>query len=252
MSKFSQSYSAVKTSGVDIESRLVRSYRTNVTHDSLPSASSWKRTALIFSISAVLLAGCGESATLPVVKGQGPDPELPPPNKTLIPTVNIAPAEGWAPGQMPVVTDTMSVNAFATGLDHPRWLHVLPNGDVLVAESNAQPKPPKGLRGRAMAFVMKRAGAGVPSADRITLLRDADGDGTAEFSSVLLEDLRSPIGMALVNGTLYVANTNAVVSFPYSDGDTRIDAAPETLAELPEGPINHHWTKNLIASADGK
>ena len=211
-----------------------------------------KRKVLLASLCALLLAGCGESATLPVIKGQGPDPVLPPPNKTLIPTVNIATAEGWSSGQMPLVAQSMGVNAFASGLDHPRWLYVLPNGDVLVAESNAQPKPPKGLRGRAMNFVLKRAGAGVPSADRITLLRDADGDGIAELSSVFLEDLRSPIGMTLVDGTLYVANTNAVVSFPYNDGDTRIDVAPETLALLPEGPINHHWTKNLIASTDGK
>ncbi|MDB3935473.1 sorbosone dehydrogenase family protein [Granulosicoccus sp.] len=252
MSERFLSYLTMKASSAGVVRQLVKLNSHSAIHDILPSASSWKRKALFCSFSAVLLASCGESATLPVIKGQGPDPELPPPNKTLIPTVNIAPAEGWAPGQMPVVADSMGVNAFAAGLDHPRWLHVLPNGDVLVAESNAQSKPPKGFRGRAMAFVMKRAGAGVPSADRITLLRDADGDGTAELSSVFLENLRSPIGMALVDGTLYVANTNAVVSFPYSDGDTRIDAAPETLAELPEGPINHHWTKNLIASADGK
>ena len=251
MHALSLNYAVRKARVAGIAQRLAKLYSRSVI-DIFRIISLRKRAMLSASVCAVLLAACGESATLPVIKGQGPDPLLPPPNKTLIPTVNIAPAEGWSPGQMPVVDESMRVNAFATGLDHPRWLHVLPNGDVLVAESNAQPKPPKGLRGRVMRLVMKRAGAGVPSADRITLLRDADGDGTAEFSSVLLENLRSPIGMALVDGTLYIANTNAVVSVPYSDGDTRIDVAPETLAELPEGPINHHWTKNLIASADGK
>ena len=251
MGEFLMDQVSAKPMVTDVASALSRFNYPSV-NKTLPLPLQWKRKTVTALFCALLLAGCGESATLPVVKGQGPNPELPPPNKTLFPTVNIAPAEGWSPGQMPVVAETMAVNAFATGLDHPRWLHVLPNGDVLVAESNAQPKPPKGLRGRATNFVMNRAGAGVPSADRITLLRDADGDGIAEFSSVFLEELRSPIGMALVDGTLYVANTDAVVSFPYSDGDTRINVAPETLATLPEGPINHHWTKNLIASADGE
>ncbi len=202
-------------------------------------------------LSVLLLAGCGESATLTVKQGQGSSPELPKPNKTLIPTVNIAKASSWPLDATPVAASGMRVNRFAEGLDHPRWLYVLPNGDVLVAESNAQPKPPKGIRGRIMALVMKRAGAGVPSADRITLLRDADHDGTAEFSSVFLTDLTSPFGMALVDQTLYVANTDSVVKFAYEDGQTRIDAAAELVAELPAGEINHHWTKSLVASADG-
>ena len=207
--------------------------------------------ALFALVPVTLLVACGESATLSVAAGQGTDPVLPTPNKTLIPTVNIAPATGWEDGKLPQAAAGLQVNAFADDLDHPRWLHVLPNGDVLVAESNAQPKPSSGLRGWVMGLVMKRSGAGVPSADRITLLRDTDDDGVADQRSILLENLRSPIGMALVEDTLYVANTDGIVAFPYTEGDTTITSAGETLAPLPEGPINHHWTKNLIASADG-
>lgn len=145
------------------------------------------------------------------------------------------------------------VVAFARGLDHPRWLYVPPNGDVLVAESNAPPKPEdgKGIKGWLMGLVMKWAGAGVPSANRITLLRDSDGDGVADVRSVLLDGLNSPIGMALVGNDLYIANSDAIVRFPYAAGDTRISARASKVVNLPAGPINHHWTKNLIASPDG-
>ena len=147
----------------------------------------------------------------------------------------------------------MRVAAFAGKLDHPRWLYVLPNGDVLVAETNAPPKPDdaKGIKGWIMGLVMKRAGAGVPSANRITLLRDTHGDGVADLRSVLLQGLNSPFGMALVGNDLYVADSDAVLRFPYTAGDTRIAAPGTKLLDLPAGPINHHWTKNLIASADG-
>jgi len=186
--------------------------------------------------------------------GIGPQPALPAPQRQLVPTVNIAPATPWPPGQRPVAAAGLAVQPFATGLDHPRWLHVLPNGDVLVAESNAPARPDDGdgLKGKAMKWVMKRAGAGVPSADRITLLRDTDGDGVADVRSVLLQGLRSPFGMVLVGDRLYVANTDAVVWVPYRAGDTRITAAPQTLAPLPAGPRNHHWTKALVASPDGR
>ncbi len=199
------------------------------------------------------LAGCGEVATLPVTAGTGPRPTLPSPNPTLIPTVNIAPATGWPAGATPVAAPGLAVNAFATALDHPRWLYVLPNGDVLVAETNAPPKPEdgKGIKGWIMGLVMKRAGAATPSANRITLLRDADGDGVAETRSVFLSGLSSPFGMALVGSTLYVANTDALVRFPYRTGDLRIDGPGVNVLDLPAGPINHHWTKNVIASPDG-
>ena len=204
-------------------------------------------------LALLALAACGESAKLSVEQGQGPAPRLTAPVKTLIPTVNIAEAVGWPEGRKPVAAAPYAVNAFAGGLDHPRWLHVLPNGDVLVAESN-KPAPPEeksgGIKGWIQKRVMDKAGAGVPSADRITLLRDADGDGVAEVKTPFLTGLRSPFGMALVGSTLYVANADALVAFPYATGATRIDAPPRLVAKLPAGR-NHHWTKSLLASPDG-
>ena len=213
----------------------------------------WLRRAGIAGVMLTVLAACSEVATLPVSAGMGPQPTLPAPAPSLIPTVNIAKAKGWAPGAMPKAAAGTQVAAFASGLDHPRWLLVLPNGDVLVAETNAPPKPEdaKGLKGWVMGLVMKRAGAGTPSANRITLLRDTDGDGVADLKSVLLDGLNSPFGMALIGNDLYVANSDAVMKFPYAEGDLRIKAPGLKVLELPAGPINHHWTKNLIASADG-
>jgi glucose/arabinose dehydrogenase len=215
---------------------------------------SSKRGPLWLVPCLLALAACGVRARLPVTAGIGPDPALPPPSRALIPTVAIAPADGWPPGAKPVAAPGLAVQAFARGLDHPRWLCVLPDGDVLVAETNAPPRPQdaKGPKGWIMRWVQKRAGAGVPSADRITLLRDADGDGVAETRSVLLDHLHSPFGMALVGGMLYVADTDALLRFPYREGATRIDAAGTRVADLPAGPINHHWTKNVIARADGR
>jgi glucose/arabinose dehydrogenase len=208
---------------------------------------------ILFAAVAIALTACGETAKLPIGAGFGATPQLPPPNRTLIPTVNIAPAKGWPPGGKPVATQGTTVGAFAAGLDHPRWLYVLPNGDVLVAETNGPPRPDdrKGIRGWIMKQLMKKAGAGMPSANRITLLRDADGDGVAETRSVFLDGLNSPFGMVLVGNDFYVANTDAVVRFPYAEGETRITAAGAKVIDLPAGPINHHWTKNLIASRDG-
>jgi glucose/arabinose dehydrogenase len=204
-------------------------------------------------IAAFGLSACGDQATLPVAAGMGPDPALPPPNETLIPTVKIAPATGWPEGATPVPAEGLTVAAFAAGLDHPRWLYVLPNGDVLVAESRAPARPEDsgGIKGWVMQLLMKRAGATGPSADRITLLRDADGDGVVETRSVFLDGLHSPFGMALVGSDLYIANTDALVRFPYEEGQTRIEQPNETVVELPAGPINRHWTKNVIASQDG-
>ncbi len=197
-----------------------------------------------------LLAACS-GAEAPLSSVQGPDPTLPAPEQRLLPTVNIAPARGWPAGATPVAAPGLAVSPFYVGLDHPRWLLVLPNGDVLVAETNAQPSPPRGPRDLAMRMVMGIAGARAPSADRISLLRDADGDGIAEGRTILLDDLTSPFGMAYMGGHLYVANTDALVRVPFRPGQTRIDAAPETVTPLPAGPINHHWTKGLVAR-DGK
>ena len=201
----------------------------------------------------MLLSACGDAAKLPDQAGIGPNPTIPPPNSTLIPTVNIAAAKGWPEGTQPTPASDLAVNAFATGLDHPRWLYVLPNGDVLVAETNGPPRPEdaKGIKGFFFHVAQKWAGAGVPSANRITLLRDADGDGVAETRTVFLKDLNSPFGMALIGHDLYVANTDAILRFPYVDGETQINAPGVKVADLPAGPINHHWTKNIIASRDG-
>ncbi|MDB5526731.1 MAG: sorbosone dehydrogenase [Rhizobium sp.] len=195
-----------------------------------------------------------ESATLNAEEGYGPNPKLPDPNPTFIPTVNIAEASSWPKGETPTAALGMKVNAFAEGLDHPRWLHVLPNGDVLVAETNkpAMEETELSVKGWIMGLVMGRAGANATSANRIVLLRDADKDGVAETKEVFLEGLYSPFGMTLSSGILYVANTDAIMAFPYKDGDTKITATGEKIVDLPGGPINHHWTKDVITSADGK
>jgi glucose/arabinose dehydrogenase len=215
------------------------------------------RTRLLAALlltCAAPLAGCGDHATLPLAAGTGPHPVLPPPNVTLLPTVNVAPATGWPAGSAPTAAPGLAVSLYADGLDHPRWLAVLPNGDVLVAETDGPERPDdaKGLRGWLTKLVMRRAGAGRSSANRITLLRGVGGDGKAERRSVFLEGLNSPFGMALVGDTLYVADTDALLRFPYSAGDTRIAAPAVKVLDLPAGPINHHWTKNVIASPDGE
>ena len=210
--------------------------------------------SLLFAGLLLNAGGCGDTATLPVQAGMGPHPTLPAPHHTLLPTMHVATARGWPAGAKPSPAAGLAVQAFANDLDHPRWLHVLPNGDVLVAETNAPPKPEdrKGFKGWVMKKVMARAGAGTPSANRITLLRDSDGDGIAEMKTIFLQGLHSPFGMALVDNDLYVANSDAVMRFPYRTGETQITEPGKKVADLPAGPINHHWTKNIIASRDGK
>ncbi|HUP31238.1 MAG TPA: PQQ-dependent sugar dehydrogenase, partial [Usitatibacter sp.] len=202
---------------------------------------------------ALAMGGCAGVSKLPPGADVGPDPVLAAPERALIPTTNVAPAIGWPAGAKPVAAPGLTVKAFATGLDHPRWLLVLPNGDVLVAETNAPERPDDGksLKGFFMKIFMKIAGAGPKSADRILLLRDTDGDGVAETRSVFLEGLHSPFGMALIGNQLFVANTDAVMRFPYTSGTLRIDAPGMKVADLPAGPLNHHWTKSLVASRDG-
>jgi len=223
-------------------------------HMTAHAAAALRRLLLAGVVAALCtaLSACSDTAKLPEAAGFGPHPTLPEPTQRWLPTVNIAPASPWPPGTMPSVAAGMKVQAFADGLDHPRWLFKLPNGDVLVAESN---KPAQqgsgGIRGWVMGKVMARAGAGVPSADRITLLRDTNGDGVADQRSVFLKDLHSPFGMALIGNIFYVANADGVLAFPYRSGDTEITAAGTPIVDLPAGR-NHHWTKNLIASRDGK
>jgi glucose/arabinose dehydrogenase len=209
-------------------------------------------TSLIIVLLTLNLAGCRDEATLPVEAGTGPDPKLPPPKQRLIPTVDVAHAVGWPQAATPRAASGFAVKAFARDLAHPRWLYVLPNGDVLVAETSAPLQPGQiGFTAWVMKLIMTWVGAAVPSANRITLLRDADGDGVAETRSAFLTGLNSPFGMALIGGDFYVANTDAVLRFPYQEGATEITAQGVKVADLPAGPLNYHWTKNIIASRDG-
>jgi len=184
-------------------------------------------------LCAAALAACAETSLLQPGEDTGARPALAPPVQSAIPTVKIAPAKGWPAGAAPVAAPGWKVEALATGLQHPRWLYVLPNGDVLVAETSAPERPEdgKGVKGFFMKMFMKRAGSAVPSANRISLLRNGQ-------RHMFLENLNSPFGMALVGNDLYVANTDAVVRVPYRTGETRISEKPVKVAELPGGPLN--------------
>ncbi|BCT92542.1 sorbosone dehydrogenase [Lysobacter helvus] len=211
-------------------------------------------SGLSVAIAALLAAACAPSAKLTTAQTSGPTPVIPAPDKALVPTVKIAPATGWPAGTMPTAAQGLQVQAFATGLTHPRWLYVLPNGDVLVAETNRPAtEDPSGnpIRDALMNQAFEKAGAAVPSPERISLLRDTDGDGVAETKTTFLQHLTSPFGMALVGGTFYVANADSIVHVPYKAGETTITATPVKLADLPGAPRNHHWTKSLLANADG-
>ena len=211
------------------------------------------RSALIAGIGCACLAGCSDMAKLSVADGTGPNPSLPPPVTTLLPTVKVAPARGWPAGQTPVAAEGLNIVAFADKLDHPRWLYVLPNGDVLVAETNAPPKPEdgKGIKGWVMKQMQGKAGARAPSANRIVLLRSSKGDGVVDVRTTFLDGLHSPFGMVLVGNDFYVADSDALVRFRYTPDATRIDGPGTKVVDLPAGPINHHWTKNVVASPDG-
>ncbi len=212
------------------------------------------RTAVPASLLlCTALAGCGDRADLPLAAATGPAPQVPEPTQTAIPTVKVADASGWPEGVRPQVHQGLALTEFASGLDHPRWLHALPNGDILVAETAAPPAPKagKGIKGFFMELFMKKAGSAVPSANRISLLRDADGDGVAETRTQFLTGLNSPFGMALVGSSLYVANSDGVLRFPYRAGTTRISAAGVGIAALPAGDYNQHWTRGLAVSPDG-
>ncbi len=218
--------------------------------------------AILLAAAAIILLGgtavyltAGETSKLGFEPSVGPNPTLPQPTKSLIPTVKIAKAVGWLNGEKPAAAQGLSVTEFASDVTHVRWLLVLPNGDVLAAQSNApnnRPDDNTGIKGMVMGVVMKKAGAGVQSPDQISLLRDTNGDGVAEVKQVFLSGLHSPLGMALVGNNLYVADTDKILRFPYKEGDTSITAAGEKVTDLPAGTINHHWTKGLVADKDGK
>ncbi|MEO5809601.1 MAG: sorbosone dehydrogenase family protein [Sphingomicrobium sp.] len=213
-------------------------------------------TPTLFALALVAALGaCGKASDRPVSEAIGPGSQvpLPQPNKTLLPTVNVAKAEGWAAGQTPIAAPGLKVAAFAEGLSHPRWLYQLPNGDVLVAESDSPGTDKTGgtIKGKIQKMLMQKAGSGQASANRISLLRDANGDGVAETRTTLIDGLYSPFGMAFANGELYVANANSLVAFPFRPGETKISAKPRLVTALPSG-YNHHWTKSLVASPNGK
>jgi glucose/arabinose dehydrogenase len=218
----------------------------------------WKHIRNLSIIAVILIGGFlywatrPDVAQLPIDKVSGPRPEITDARQQTVPTINIASVVGWKAGQKPVAAKGLKVELFAEGLDHPRNMFVLPNGDVLVAETNKQPSKATGIDGKVADYLMNKAGAGVKSAERITLLRDTNGDGAADMKSVFLGGLKSPFGMALLDGRLFVANTDAVVAVPYKDGDTKIAEKPANIYNLNAKAPNMHWTRNLIASPDGK
>ena len=209
-------------------------------------------TGLLIVVAAAIIAWLAwpDKAKLDLAQVTGPRPTISEPRPQLLPTVKVAKAVGWPTGAKPVAADGLKVEPFATGLDHPRWLYRLPNGDVLVAESNSPPREGGSITGKVMGFLLGRAGAGVPSANRITLLRDADGDGRAETRSVFMTGLNSPSGMTLFDGQLYIANTDSLVRVPYTEGATKITAKPELVVKLPGG--GNHWARNVIPAEDGR
>jgi glucose/arabinose dehydrogenase len=209
-------------------------------------------------ISLLILIGVGywltrpDVAQLPMDQVTGPKPAITNPRKQTIPTINVADVDRWKEGEKPTVAAGLKVELFTAGLDHPRNMYVLPNGDILVVETNKQAsKGGGGLTAWVADWMMDKAGAGVPSADRISLLRDADGDGKAELKTEFLTGLKSPFGMALIKDRLYIANTDAVVAVPYKDGDTKITEKPANIYNLNAKAPNMHWTRNLKASPDG-
>ena len=201
---------------------------------------------------STLLAGCG-SDPAPAGKQVGPNPPLPGINQYLLPPMKIAPTSTWRQGETPTAAPGLRVAALATGLMHPRQPYVLPNGDILVTEANGPGyEPITRPKDLIMGWVQSIAGAGAKGGNRITLIRDANGDGKPELTSVLLDHLVSPFGMAMIGDYLYVANTDAIVRYPYVPGQTKITAPGKILVHLPGPPIDHHWTKSLLASPDGK
>ena len=215
-----------------------------------------KHALRVLAIIVLLLIGVGvylgwpDQAKLDIAAVQGARPTISAPREQVIPTVEVADVVGWQGGAMPTPAAGLSIQPFARGLDHPRWLYRLPNGDVLVAETNSPPRKKGGITSVVMGWLLGRAGAGAPSANRITLLRDANGDGVAELKTPFMTGLNSPFGMALMGDHLYVANTDNVVRVPYTPGATRITAKPELIVKLPGG--GNHWARNLLPSPDGK
>lgn len=204
---------------------------------------------VVLAVGGLVYLGWPDRARLSVAEVAGENPRITAPRTQSIPTIGIADVVGWQNGARPIPAPGLAVAAFATGLEHPRWLYRLPNGDILVAETNSPPRDEGGIANWVMMKLLGKAGALVPSPNRITLLRDADGDGIAETRSTFLSGINSPFGMTLVGGDLYIGNTDALVRYPYGLGQTKITAQPETIVTYPSPG---HWARNVIASPDGK
>ena len=211
------------------------------------------RTLVKSTVTLVLVAALGACDTKggDPARQYGPDPWLPEPQQYLLPPMSVPQVVGWQPDEMPTVAAGMHIQAMATGLMHPRIVYALPNGDVLVVESNGPGTEPFRPKDYIQGKIKARAGAAAKGGNRITLLRDTNGDGVPELRTVLVDHLHSPYGVAWVAGTLYVANTDAILAFPFTPGQTRITASGTKLADLPAGPIDHHWTKSMVAGHDG-
>lgn len=205
---------------------------------------------VLIAIGVVVYLAWPDTARLDISAVQGVRPTITAPRTQVLPTIKIADVVGWGANEAPTAAAGLKVQAFASGLDHPRWLYRLPNGDVLVAESNSPPREGGGITGWVMGKLLGAAGAGGPSPNRIILLRDADGDGVAETRTVFMTGLNSPYGMALLGDQLYIGDTDALVRVPYALGDTTIAAKPELVVKLAGG--GNHWARNVLAAPDGK
>ena len=220
-----------------------------------PFSKRSQASIAIFGAMSMFLTSCNDNEPNPGDQ-IGPNPKLPEQSQYLIPPMHVAKVVGWKDGGMPKVADGLKIQALASGLNHPRSIYVLANGDILAVESIAPPeasaKRPKDLiMGFVQSFATGGSGSREAGSNRITLLRDADGDGVAEVHEAFLEHLNSPFGVTLVGNDLYVANTDAIVRYSYTPGETKITDPGTVLTELPGGPIDHHWTKSLVASEDG-
>ena len=210
----------------------------------------WKAGVVALAVAA--LSACGPAPELATGKNTGPNPALPAPESSFIPTTAFEKARPWTANEHPTAPAGFVVTRYASGLDHPRWLYVLPNGDVLVAESSTIPSPPHGLLDYVGDYLRKDSADVGVSANRVTLLRDSKGTGTVDTRAVFLKGLDQPFGMLLLNGNFYVGNTASVVRYPYKDGETAIADKGEKILDLPRGGYNNHWTRNLFARSDGK
>jgi glucose/arabinose dehydrogenase len=207
------------------------------------------RASILSLCSLAALAACAPQGGDPS-KEYGSNPQLPAPQQFVMPPMRVPLYVGWKAGETPTVPRGLQIQAIATGFMHPRVVYPLPNGDILVVEANAPPTVNFRPKDYVTGPVVNRAGAGAPGGNRITLLRDSNGDGKPELRTIFLDHLNSPFGIALVGNTLYVADTDGIVQFPYTPGETRITKPGVQLTDLPAGPIDHHWTKSLTVSPD--